>query len=86
MLIGNRKLPAMHEEYGKRPQHKCRECCNLRKFVIRKREYYKCAAYGDTTGEGTDWGLNFMACGLFDIPFEGIPLLDRIKSMREVEG
>ena len=79
MMTDKRKLPAMHEAYGTRPPHKCRECCNLRSITVRRKQYYKCAGYGDTYGEATDWGLNYLACGLLDIPFEGVPMLDRIK-------
>lgn len=87
MLTNKRKLPAMHEVYGKSPQHKCRDCCNLTRIVtvggVRRKVYLKCKAYGDSGGEATDWGLNFMACGLYNIPFiEEITLLERINNER----
>lgn len=84
MLTRKRKLPAMHEAYGKRPPRKCRHCCNLRRLTIRGKDYLKCAAYGDTSNEDTDWWLNFLACGMFNIPIGNeVPLLERIKASKE---
>lgn len=78
MITNKRKLPAMHEVYGKRPPHKCRECCNMTSIKVRNEYHYKCIAYGNTYSEATDWGLNFVACGLFNIPFYEQPLLEQI--------
>ena len=81
MLTDKRKLPAMHYVYGTTPTpHKCKECCNFRMFEYHGKRYFKCAAYGISNSEATDWGANYLACGLFDIQIEGqIPLLEQIK-------
>lgn len=80
-MISKRKLPAMHEAYGVSPTpHKCRECCNFRIYEYRGKRYFKCAAYGDSCSQATDWGANYLACGLFNIPIgDGVPLLEKIK-------
>lgn len=79
----NRKLPAMHEMYGIAQGHKCRDCCNIAQVITyggkrSGKEYLKCKAYGDSGGEASDWGKNFLACGLYNIPFDEEPLLGRI--------
>jgi hypothetical protein len=82
----NRKLPAMHELYGISEGNKCRNCCNLTQVITyggkkrNGRTYLKCRAYGDSGGEASDWGNNFLACGLYNIPFYEEPLLERIKN------
>lgn len=75
-----RKLPAMHEVYGTQPQHKCRDCCNLIVYASGKRMFYKCKAYGDTASQATDWGVNYLACGMFNVPMGDnmLPLIERI--------
>ncbi len=75
-----RKLPAMHEVYGTQPQHKCRDCCNLIGCASGRRMFYKCKAYGDTASQATDWGVNFLACGMFNVPMgDMLPLIERIR-------
>ena len=75
-----RKLPAMHEVYGVQAQHKCRDCCNLIGYASGRRIYHKCKAYGDTASQATDWGLNYIACGMFNVPMGDnmLPLIKRI--------
>ena len=90
-MISKRKLPAMHEAYGIFPTpHKCRECCNFRSYVFRGKQYQKCAAYGDTAESATDWGANFLACGMFNVPMDDMmPLIEKIRRQRnemEVEA
>jgi len=80
MLTDKRKLPAMHEVYGKRPPHKCRECCNLKTLRIHGEDHYKCVAYGVTYSGLTDWGRNFLACGLFNVQFaDDEPLFEKLE-------
>lgn len=81
MLINKRKLPAMHYAYGTTPTpHKCKECDNFRVYDYHGKRYFKCAAYGISNSEATDWGANYLACGLFNIPLgDRVPLLEQIK-------
>ena len=81
MLINKRKLPAMHYRHGVDPQRrKCKECSNFRRYEYHGKRYFKCAAYGISCSEATDWGANYLACGLFNFPIDRlIPLLEQIK-------
>lgn len=84
MLIDKRKLPAMHYRHGVDPRRrKCKECRNFRIFEYHEKRYFKCAAYGISNSEATDWGGNYLACGLFDFPIDGLtPLFEQIKHLR----
>lgn len=86
-MYTKRKLPAMHEVYGVQSQHKCRDCCNLIGYASGKRMFYKCKAYGDTASQATDWGVNFLACGMFNVPMGDnmLPLIERIR-LQKSEG
>lgn len=83
MALSKRKLPAMHEVYGVVPGRKCRDCWNLRRITVGRKQFCKCAAYDDTNGSATDWGENYLACGLVNVPFEGVPLLEQIRQAQE---
>ena len=76
-----KKIEAMHNEYGKDVEHKCKDCCNLSSYT-QSRTWYKCEAYGNTSGEATDWAKRNTACGKFNIPFDPnktIPLIKKLK-------
>lgn len=81
MLINKRKLPAMHYTHGVDPKgRKCKECDNFRVYDYHGKRYFKCAAYGISNSEATDWGANYLACGLFNFPIDGLtPVLEQIK-------
>ena len=78
-----RKIDAMHGEYGLSTCGHCRDCCN---FVHgRYHDHYlsKCVAYGLTHSEATDWRAKYLACGLFNKPFDQLkpkrrPLIETI--------
>ena len=78
--MDKRKLPAMHHVYGiSSTPHKCRECSNFRVYEYHDKRYFKCAAYGISHSEATDWGANYRACGLFDMPIDNMnPLFYKI--------
>lgn len=81
MLIDKRKLPAMHYVYGTTPEpHKCKECSNFLVFEHHGKRYFKCAAYGISNSQATDWGANYRACGWFNHSMDNwTPLLEEIK-------
>ena len=59
------RLRAMHQMYGRDPEHTCGYCHHL----IAKRwdkTYYKCALTRQTAGPGTDWHTGWEACGRFE--------------------
>ena len=79
-MISKRKLQAMHEAYGVKEGHKCRECSNFCELEYYKRRFFKCAAYGVSRSEATDWRANFKACGFFNNSMDGwTPLFDKIR-------
>lgn len=41
--------------------------------------WYKCACYGLSASEATDWAQRWTACGLYGYQAPDVPLLDRIK-------
>ncbi len=60
-----KKLAFMWGHHGAGPQgRKCKDCarCNYRQY---SRRFYKCSAYGNSHGPGTDWRVNWPACGIF---------------------
>lgn len=83
--MDKRKLPAMHHVYGiSSTPHKCKECSNFRVYDYHGKRYFKCAAYGISHSEATDWGANYRACGWFDMPMDNwTPLFDTIKGGSE---
>ena len=65
----DRKISAMHKEYGKRHVGRCGDCCNLYRMIYNRKSYLKCAAYGASQSEATDWSEKYNACGIYNEPF-----------------
>lgn len=79
-----RKIDAMHERFGI-GIGQCGDCPHFRSFLLGKR-YFKCAVYGITHSEATDWRKKFTACGLIDKEKpDRYPIIDEIKYFREPE-
>ena len=83
----NRKITAMHREFGENGAHKCKDCPNLRTFKAGKRRDYKCAAYGISCSQATDWAKRWTACGMYgkQIPADHVPLMKRLKPAKRQE-
>lgn len=77
----DRKIAAMHKEYGRGWGYKCGDCPWLHKTLGGKKSYYKCAAYGESSSEASDWSKKWEACGLVSGSLPDIPLLTRLKHM-----
>lgn len=60
-----KKIDRMHDLFGKSPGNQCRKCFHLIGGV---NEYRKCAVYGQSVSEATDWRLSYPACGLWNKP------------------
>lgn len=60
-----KKIDAMHHFYGYGSGF-CGECPHFR-----EKARFKCAVYGITASEATDWRKSWIACGLIDKPFPG---------------
>ena len=67
-----RKLDLMHKMFGKADEGcKCKDCKYFKSYKHHDYRYRKCAIYGVTCSEGSDWTGKWQACGLFpDKPTE----------------
>lgn len=62
-----RKILAMLIYFGELKNGKtCKQCCHLKKYGWRGKNYYKCEVYGISNSEATDWRLYYPACGAFN--------------------
>lgn len=80
--MANRKITAMHREYGKDCAHKCADCPNLFVYIANKtKTCYKCMAYGVSSSEASDWAKSWTACGMYGHPARkgDTPLFERLK-------
>ena len=67
-----KKLERMHALFGTHPGAVCKECGYYREYIYRGKTYRKCAVYGITNSEASDWKANGPACGLYpDRPYHG---------------
>ena len=78
--MADRKITAMHREYGKDHAHRCEDCPNLRADKA-SRTRYKCMAYGVSFSAATDWAKSWTACGMYGHPARkgDTPLFERLK-------
>lgn len=84
--LNGRKIEAMHRLYGA-GKGKCRDCPHL---VVNYwgRNFYKCALYGRSASEATDWRISWPACGLIDRDPEmdnWVPVIKRYERVMTVE-
>ena len=84
--MADRKIAAMHREYGKDHAHRCEDCPNLRADKA-SRTRYKCTAYGTSGSAATDWARRWTACGLYGEPLaaDHVPLIKRLKPAKQQE-
>ena len=66
-----RKIELMHKLFGEKSDAKCKECSNLLRFWYRTKSYRKCAVYGATHSDATDWCISYPACGMFCKEYSG---------------
>lgn len=87
--MADRKLAAMHKEYGKAYGYTCAGCQQLVAHRFPSgRQVYKCAAYGESHSEATDWARSWPACGLHGLPVDKdrTPLLERLKHAKRPDN
>ena len=80
-----RKIVLMHKLFGTNEDHTCGECSNFVSGKYKSRVLQKCKAYGLTHSEATDWVKRWTACGLFNKPFEDVPVIEVIKRQPAVD-
>lgn len=85
--MANRKIVAMHREYGKDAAHRCADCSNLCIYATSSYTRYKCKAYGDSCSSATDWAKRWTACGLYGkpLPADHVPLIKRLPRAKRQE-
>ena len=69
------KIAFMHHFFGAdEAGHKCKECMHFQRRQAGNKTVRKCAVYGLSQSEATDWNANFTACGTFDkdTPYRGL--------------
>lgn len=78
-----RKIDLMHREFGKCEGHTCRECSNLVKGRYHDRPLTKCKVYGMTHSEASDWAGRYLACGMFNKPWDKPPIIRLVSKEKE---
>lgn len=77
-----RKIELMYNQFGKTEGHACRECSNLEKMFVGNRSVTKCKVYGCAQSEASDWAGRYLACGLFNKPWNGKPVMQLVTKAR----
>lgn len=73
-MRATRKIDLMHKHFGRCQGHTCGECSNLQEHLWDK-VYRKCAVYGISASEATDWAKRWEACGMFCKEYHGGPIV-----------
>ena len=82
-----KKIDAMRAEYGSAAGF-CRDCRNFVSVRYHDRILRKCAAYGITHSEASDWAGKWLACGLYGVDFDTLgrkPLIETLRAKKELE-
>lgn len=66
-----RKIDLMHREFGFSPGNKCRTCDNFIHGRYHTKTLSKCAVYGLTHSEASDWSGRYDACGMYNKEYSG---------------
>lgn len=72
------KIKIMHEKFGKKYEHKCKECSNFLS-VTQGIVYKRCSCYGLSDSKETEWNEEYTACGLFNAYYKGKEIIDIVK-------
>lgn len=85
--MADRKITAMHREYGKDIAHKCADCSNICIYVTSSHTQYKCMAYGVSASAATDWAKRWTACLLYGkpLPADHVQLMKRLPRSKQQE-
>ena len=74
-MMALRKIDLMHRMFGVEEQYKCGQCSNLACGRYHNKIYRKCTVYGMTHSEATDWVKKYTACGMYNMPYVGEPIV-----------
>ena len=65
------KIAYMHGLFGI-AEGRCKECSNFQRWEAGNKIVRKCRLYGTSHSETTDWNASFQACGMFNVPPDGV--------------
>lgn len=74
-----KKIDLMYKLFGAIENHKCVECSNFCTYQASGTVVKKCSVYGLTSSEATDWRNKYQACGQFNKPYSGVPVIEKKK-------
>jgi len=83
--VAVRKIDLMHREFGICPGYKCKNCSNFIKVMVSDMPLSKCKVYGVTASAASDWAQKYEACGMFNMPYKGKPIIRMVKPNRHLE-
>lgn len=80
--LAGRKIEAMHRYYGVDPGRRiCDDCQHLVRYEAGNKVVYKCALYGLSHSEATDWRKKWEACALIshDTNEDWTPIIELLR-------
>ena len=88
-----KKIGRMYELFGHCENNEaiCKNCKHLTSYTA-NRKWYKCECFGNSSSESTDWRIGWLACGLYNEPYTGTPVVEikmhekRKKLTVQIEG
>lgn len=82
-MARDKKIALMHRLFGVETGHVCGECINCISRRYRTKVLRKCAVYGLTHSEASDWAKSWTACKMFWHEYSGRPVIELRKSYPE---
>ena len=86
MLPEKRKIAAMHLRFGVLPEKRCEDCDHLIKGYYHTKYLRKCEVYGATHSEASDWRKKYIACGLYNQPWEYGEIIHSLKGTPKADA
>lgn len=82
-----RKIDLMHNLFGVKSEEICAECEHYMRYKHHDKTYRKCAIYGVTNSEASDWKASYPACGLFpnEQPETGCSIINLVRPDKKQE-
>ena len=88
-----KKIGTMYNLFGRCENHEaiCKNCKHLTVHEANRR-WYKCECYGESSSDSTDWRCSWLACGLYNRPYDGKPVIEvkkhtgRKKKEEQIDG
>lgn len=87
MKEAGKKIETMYDFFGHCEDKDaiCKNCEHLCSYTA-NRKWYKCECYGKSSSDATDWRIGWLACGLFNKPYDGKPVMLCKQRKRKKDG